>query len=225
MKSYFIKEGYNCNLTPQGNRIEQYKTIPNNAPYQVACYQYAAALMKQNGWERCLELGSGSGFKLDKYIRPVAQRVVGIDLPHAVEYCKKMYPGIEWLSDDFDSPQAALPEPFDLIISFDVIEHLINPELLLKKIKQYASPFTKILISTPERDLLNGKDNFGPPHNKLHVREWNQEELKQFLLSEGFSIEMLKILDARKLTIKQQISQFLGRVNYKTCQLYECSYK
>jgi SAM-dependent methyltransferase len=223
MQNYFIKEGYRTNLSPDGERIEQYKAIPDNAPYQVACYQYAAQLIRKKGYRSCLELGSGSGYKLDKYIKPYAERIVGIDLPHAVEHCREVYPSIEWISDDFDSPTAALQEAFDIIISFDVIEHLINPEQLLRKIRQYATRETSILISTPERDLLNGQNHSGPPRNKLHVREWNQVELRQFLLNEGFVINRLLILDARILTFRQRISQLLGRVNYKTCQLYECS--
>src|SRR5688572_13187497 len=112
MESYFIKPGYKCNLTSQGDRVEQYKTVPNNASYQVACYEYAASLIKKNNWKSCVEFGSGSGFKLNKYIAPLVKRVVGIDLPHAVDYCKQRYPQVEWIFDDFDYPQAALNESF-----------------------------------------------------------------------------------------------------------------
>jgi hypothetical protein len=222
MQTYFIKEGYICNLTPEGERVEQYKSIPDNAPYQVSCYKHAARLIQKNNLKNCLELGSGSGYKLNRYIKPFIRRAVGIDLPHAVEHCKQVYPSIEWLSDDFDGPQAALAEKFDIIISFDVIEHLIKPERLLEKVRQYATSTTKVLISTPERDSLYGIDHFGPSLNKLHVREWNRRELGQFLINEGFTIDNVMLLNAKILTTRQKISQSLGRVNYKTCQLYEC---
>jgi 2-polyprenyl-3-methyl-5-hydroxy-6-metoxy-1,4-benzoquinol methylase len=224
MNAYFIKPGYNCNLTPGGERIEQYKTVPNNAAFQVACYKYSAALIRKNNWKSCIEFGSGSGYKLHKYIAPVAQRVVGIDLPHAVAYCRDRYPAIEWLYDDFDHPQAALDETFDLIISFDVIEHLIYPEALLNKIKRYASPATLILLSTPERDLFRGLDHRGPSPNRLHVREWNRSELATFVEAEGFTIKSHKILPAKSLNLKEQVKWALGRIKNNTCQLIECTY-
>ena len=186
------------------------------------CYKYAANVIKENTLKSCLELGSGAGFKLNKYIRPVCDDVYGIDLPHATAYCEKLYKDIKWINDDFDYKQPAIDKKFDLIISFDVIEHLIYPENLLNKIKSYSHANTRILLSTPERDLVRGKDHFGPAPNEKHVREWNQDELAKFLKFEGFHINKHLILEARKLSLRLRFGTWRRGINTKTCQLVDC---
>jgi hypothetical protein len=44
-----------------------------------------------------------------------------------------------------------------------------------------------IIISTPERDIVRGKSNMQSP-NKDHVREWNEDEFRQYLENNGFTI-------------------------------------
>jgi 2-polyprenyl-3-methyl-5-hydroxy-6-metoxy-1,4-benzoquinol methylase len=222
METYFTKSGYQPNLAADGRRIEQYTKMPENDPYQTACYRYAAKLIRHNSWQRCLELGSGSGYKLQKFIRPLARRVVGIDLPHSVEHCRRVYPSIQWLAEDFDVPEPALKETFDLVMSFDVIEHLLCPEKLLDKIAQYSNRHTRALISTPERDRARGPADMGPPQNRLHVREWNRDEFARFVRSRGFRILRHRILPAKTLTLPQTVKNTLLLRTNRTCQLVEC---
>jgi 2-polyprenyl-6-hydroxyphenyl methylase/3-demethylubiquinone-9 3-methyltransferase len=176
----------------------------------------------QNSLKSCLELGSGSGYKLNKYILPVCKDVYGLDLPHATEYCEKLYPEINWINDDFDYINPTIDKKFDLIICFDVIEHLIYPESLLNKIKSYSHLGTRILLSTPERDLVRGSRHFGPTPNEKHVREWNTHELAMFLKSQGFHILNHHILEARKLSFRLKFATWRRGINTKTCQLFEC---
>ena len=223
MKSYFIKNGYALNLKDDGTRVFQYTDVPKDVIFQVECYKYAASVIKENNLESCLELGSGAGFKLNRYIRPVCDDLYGLDLPHATAYCEKLYKDIKWISDDFDYNQPAINKKFDLIISFDVIEHLIYPENLLDKIKSYSHANTRILISTPERDLVRGKDHFGPAPNEKHVREWNQDELARFLEFEGLHINKHLILEAKKLSLRLKFATWRRGIITKTCQLVDCT--
>ncbi len=220
--NYFIKEGYKINLNDDGSRVMQYTSVPKDTIYQVECYKYAAKLIRENNVKSCLELGSGSGYKLNKYIFPYCKDVYGIDLKHAVEYCSQLYKDMHWVFDDFDAPNPSIDKKFDLIICFDVIEHLIFPENLLNKIKTYSHAGTRILISTPERDLVRGFDHKGPPPNEKHIREWNQEELKEFLESRGFKILHHKILEAKKLSLRLRFGTWRRGINTKTCQMVDC---
>lgn len=222
MDRYCIKEPYACNLTENGERIAQYTAPPNNAEYQYACYDLAKTLVRSRLITSCIELGSGSGLKLNKYIKPYCRRTVGVDLPHSIERCRQMYPGIEWVVDDFDNSEPAIGEKFDLVLCFDVIEHIVNPESLLIKIRQYAHPGSVILLSTPERDSLRGQSHQGPPPNVLHIREWDRVEFREFISRHGFTIISQKIVDAHRLSFRQRLSQFFGRANYRTCQIVEC---
>jgi hypothetical protein len=41
------------------------------------------------------------------------------------------------------------------------------------------------LLSTPERDLVRGREHLGPPGNPCHLREWSIRELDAFLRDRG----------------------------------------
>jgi 2-polyprenyl-3-methyl-5-hydroxy-6-metoxy-1,4-benzoquinol methylase len=220
--NYFIREDYVPNLTEQHQVVEQYSDVPKNTKYQVAAYKFAARFMQKHNYESAIELGSGAGYKLNKFILPVAKRVVGIDMPHSVKHCTPLYPDITWLHDDFDNPVTALNEKFDVTLSFDVVEHLVYPEKLLDKLKAYCKEGGHIIISTPERDLVRGKEHKGPSPNKLHVREWNKEEFRKFLESQGLKVLEHHILPAQDLTLADRFYYLRNSLKNNTCQLAVC---
>jgi 2-polyprenyl-3-methyl-5-hydroxy-6-metoxy-1,4-benzoquinol methylase len=215
-------------LDSDNHVIEQYTAIPNNKTYQIACYKFAADLIKARHLKTCIELGSGSGYKLNKYIAPLVDKAVGIDMQHSVDHCKKIYPKVEWVCDDFDNPTNTIAEKFDMVFSFDVIEHLVYPDKLIQKIKSYAIPEGVILISTPERDRLWGTAHAGPSTNRKHVREWNQEEFAKLLAKYGLTVEKHLILPDQEFSLRDRI--WAMRNNQKavaknTCQLAVCRIK
>ncbi|MFC1791945.1 hypothetical protein ACFL0I_05750, partial [Gemmatimonadota bacterium] len=73
-----------------------------------------------------------------------------------------------------------------------------------------SHPKTHVLLSTPERDLRRGPDDMGPPGNPAHIREWNQEELRQYLESQGLTVLEHSIVELRTAM--------------ETCQLAFCSW-
>lgn len=225
MNSFFIKEGYRPNLDASNHVIEQYTAIPNNKTYQIACYKFAAGLIKSKGFKSCIELGSGSGFKLHKYIAPLVEKAVGIDMQHSVEHCKAIYPGVEWVCDDFDNPTNTIADQFEIVISFDVVEHLVYPDKLIEKMKSYIKPGGTLLISTPERDLLWGEEHTGPSANRKHVREWNREEFQKLLAFHGLAIEEHVILPDQEFSLRDRVWAFRKGIKLnskKTCQLAVC---
>ncbi len=66
-----------------------------------------------------------------------------------------------------------------MVVCADVIEHLPNPDDLLDFISDIN--FKILVISTPERDAVAGRNDFGPPENTAHYREWNAVEFKNYL--------------------------------------------
>ena len=225
MNNYFIKEGYVPNLDSENQVIEQYSSIPLNKTYQIACYKFAADLIRSRNIKTCIELGSGSGYKLNKFIAPLVEKAVGLDMQHSVDHCKKTYPQVEWICDDFDRPANTIEDKFDLVFSFDVIEHLVYPERLLHKITSYAKPDGLVLVSTPERDRLWGKDHFGPSINRKHVREWNMEEFARFLTHNGLIVEKQIILPDQEFSLRDRIWALRNKENAtlkETCQMALC---
>lgn len=175
-KSYHIKEGYQC------NPVSIYKgSLYNSNRWQIPVYRFAAKRIRKDGLISVLDIGCGFGAKLFTYIYPVCKDITGIDLDNqSIDFCKETYNFGEWFVDNIESPGLSLDRKFDLIIISDVIEHLLDPDKLFEYIKRYASSKTICILSTPERDIVRGKDNFGPPDNPCHVREWNAKEFSAY---------------------------------------------
>ena len=163
--------------------------IGHTDQFQDEVYAAARKLCVDNNYKTILDIGCGSAFKLIKYFRD--KRFVGLDLEPNLGHIRDKYPLYDFRESDFNKPPK---EKFDLIICSDVIEHLLDPDDLLKFISQID--YKHLVLSTPERNTIQElqrsfgwdvKTN-GPPHNLMHVREWSFEELNEYLTS-WFNIE------------------------------------
>src|SRR5215831_1019668 len=78
---------------------------------------------------------------------------------------------------DFANPLSG----FDLVICADVIEHLPEPDGLLRYLQSIAPCW--IVLSTPDRDVVGARYGTmeGPPKNIHHVREWNMPEFRSYI--------------------------------------------
>jgi hypothetical protein len=104
------------------------------------------------------------------------------------------YPGHEWLQFDTVDPCTLKA---DLVICSDVIEHIKDPDTLLRFISSMQSRL--IILSTPERNAIAGSNDYGPPANPSHYREWNAPEFKKYL-SQWFVIEEQRIFNGPSTT-------------------------
>lgn len=224
-RNYFIKQGYKCNITPQSTNILTYEKPPENNSYQVSVYKHIKKILKKKKNSTVIELGFGNAYKSDKYIIQNSTKYYGIDLPHSVRHAKKKYPAGNWTVGDFNKHLSIPAIHFDVIFSVDVIEHLIKPEVYLESIKRIADKNTLICISTPERDLVRGKNHFGPSPNQLHVREWNKSELIQLLEFFGFEIIQYKLLQDKSKSLRERFYNLRKGINDKNCQLVVCKLK
>jgi hypothetical protein len=59
--------------------------------------------------------------------------------------------------------------------------------------------FDWLIISTPERDAVAGKNDYGPPRNTAHYREWNVAEFNEYV-SRWFKIEEHHVFNDRSIT-------------------------
>lgn len=190
-QTYFIKSGYRCNVSP-GQEVMfagQQDSVENSMVCQYEVYEHARRLIKQYKLRSVLDIGCGYGMKLKKLISPVCQDITGIDEPDTIAWCQQHHHDFgTWYADNLEDMKADLGRTFDLIISADAIEHLVNPDKLFEMIKRFASRDTFIILSTPERDAVRGKDDIGPPSNPLHAREWNFDEFREYTQHRGFRV-------------------------------------
>lgn len=194
-KTYFIKPGYRPNaavMTHDAVSGEPYwnaSRLALSLRYQYPVYRLAGQLIAQGGIRRVLDVGCGVATKLELLHRASPQvEFVGVDQPSTIEFCRGRYRFGEWVADDLEHPSADPAQlSGDLVICADVIEHMGDPDVLLRYLRARVRPGGRILLSTPERDALRGPDcSFSP--NRYHVREWNQAELTAYLRAAGFTI-------------------------------------
>jgi 2-polyprenyl-3-methyl-5-hydroxy-6-metoxy-1,4-benzoquinol methylase len=144
---------------------------------------YAAAFQIANsrGFRRIADIGCGSGFKLVKYFSNNFN-TTGFEIEPTLSWLRMTYPNQRWEPSDFLN--SYVEQQFDLLINADVIEHLVNPNILLDWID--ALDFEILVLSTPDRDLLpriqaGTQSQTGPPVNPTHVREWSFDEFARYI--------------------------------------------
>jgi hypothetical protein len=147
--------------------------------WQREVYTVARELFDREKLATVCDVGCGSGFKLMKYFDDAT--TLGVELPRTCAILRKRWPSRHWL-DAFSPPTTAV----DLVIAADVIEHMKNPDTLLSYIEAIRPRW--IVLSTPERNLLNQGTHNGPPHNPTHIREWSYNEFRAYI-SNRFRIE------------------------------------
>jgi len=191
---YFIPAGYKV------NEVKYFDDTSNDDEFQREVYQKARELAFQHGYMRILDIGCGSAYKLKTYFEGF--KTFGVDMPQTVKWLREKYPTDNWLSLDLNQENlpSELIQEFDLVICSDVIEHLIDPDKLIKILQQLT--YKHLVISTPDRFLIEqrGGSRLGPPMNPCHIREWNCRELARYLENTGFTIEQHYISNTDQAT-------------------------
>lgn len=187
---FFIKKYYLARET-----YFHYDDSAEEDKWQLEVYLYAYHLMKRHGFETVMDVGCGSGYKLVKYLGDF--KTIGFELDVNLPKLNKKYPDRKWILSNFDSNEIFDSE---LIVCSDVIEHLVDPDILLNWIKRQNCKL--IVLSTPDRDLVykegaNGRD--GPPNNPAHVREWNFNEFSNYI-SHHFEVLTHQITNREQAT-------------------------
>jgi len=187
-ESFSIKRGYHSRHEP--NYFKDSAMFRAGVVYQPQVYELAAFLGRRLGCSHIIDIGCGSGEKLAK-LHPEF-KLVGIDFGTNLLECRSRYPFGEWIEWNLEVP-SQIPLKSDvlssaIIICSDVIEHLLDPSNLLKNLKTALDIAPAGILSTPERDLVRGQGDVGPPANPAHVREWNLAELKSLLVTNDFRI-------------------------------------
>jgi SAM-dependent methyltransferase len=139
-----------------------------------------------------IDLGCGKGGKLRELSH---HAVIGLDIGANIAYCRTQHAFGRWIEHDLSTPD---PLPLDdvniqgsVIVCADVIEHLVDPLSLLRKLRTCADRGACVVLSTPERELVRGRWDTGPPFNRAHAREWTIGELRALLEHVGFEIAFL----------------------------------
>jgi len=175
-ENYFIHDGY----YPREATV-LFDDTSNDDQWQMEVYKFAREVCDKYGFKVICDVGCGSGYKLVNYFKEFT--TIGIDLPATCDFLRKRWPDRCWIDANHEVVQS---QQIDLVIASDVIEHVLNPDELLRYIKQLRPRY--VVISTPDRNLLRAGTHDGPPKNPAHVREWSFAEFHAYI-AQWFHIE------------------------------------
>jgi 2-polyprenyl-3-methyl-5-hydroxy-6-metoxy-1,4-benzoquinol methylase len=126
-----------------------------------------------------LDLGCGSGY-LTKRLADLGNRVLGADNSiAAIEICRTRYPDLEFIRTSAYELAEILPNrKFDLITSFDVIEHLHDQERFLRIAAELLAPGGRLLLTTDNMDFLR---RLSPVVSRIHrLGTWFSRDARDF---------------------------------------------
>lgn len=144
----------------------------------MARYHFAVRLARG---KQVLDAGCGAGYGSAE-LADVAERVTGIDIaPEAVAYARAHY-ALPKLSFE-QASCTALPfadGAFDLVVAFEVIEHLENWREFLAEVRRVLAPSGQLIVSTPNR-LYYTESRGSEGANPFHVHEFDFDEFDREL--------------------------------------------
>jgi SAM-dependent methyltransferase len=179
----------------------------NHSAHHVARYLVAAEYVVGR---RVLDAGCGIGYGTALLKAAGAAEVAGVDIDsESLALAEKQFGGdaITFLQDDCQE-LGKLSGPFDVICSFENIEHLPHPERFLRRAGQLLADGGVLLISTPDRLIMRPFVD-GRPRNQYHFHEWYRDEFRQLLTAAFRRVDMRAQVESVAYGSRQQAVEAL----------------
>jgi SAM-dependent methyltransferase len=130
--------------------------------------------------KRVLDVASGEGYG-SALLATGAASVTGVDVSEeAVQHARRRYGANPNLRFECASCTSLpfLRAEFDVIVSFETIEHITEQEAFVREVDRLLAPDGLFIISSPNRPEYSDRTGY---RNEFHVKELNRPELKTLL--------------------------------------------
>jgi len=147
-------------------------------------YNYFAS--KYSG-KSVLDMACGAGYGSNLIVSHGASSVTGIDIAdEAVSFAKQNYKDsrLDFMKMDFREIEKR-DKRFDLVISFETIEHIDNPSEFLRVAASVLKPGGKCIVSTPNKKKYSDAGMV----NEFHISELYYEDFRK-IFAEHFTIDI-----------------------------------
>lgn len=125
------------------------------------------------GWGSCLLANGG------------AKSVTGVDLSDVAIQSAQTFYSADKLKFIFGTANDIDPDvKFDVITSFETLEHVDDPIDYLKSLKKHLKPGGLLLLSTPNGFCFKHEQD--KPYNPYHLDEFTKDELLRLLEQSGW---------------------------------------
>ncbi len=139
-----------------------------------------------------LEVGCGEGRGVEVLISKAGTFTAVDKIKSVIDNLRKKYPSATFRSMNIPPLEGLQDDCYDLVVSFQVIEHIDDDRLFLQEIHRVLKPGGTALITTPNRRLSLTR-------NPWHVREYLPEELRSLAAGIFQSVEMRGITGNEKV--------------------------
>jgi 2-polyprenyl-6-hydroxyphenyl methylase/3-demethylubiquinone-9 3-methyltransferase len=194
--------------TNDDSRVSSYRTLVSPADYRaqltdpVGAYPYVMPTLLELAGElqagaRILDIGCGGGYLVGR-LAEMGFTVVGVEPnPDRVAVAASAYPAarFEQLPAAPDLLEQLGEQPFDLVVSTEVLEHLYAPEGLVVGAFRALKPGRKLILSTPYHGYLKNlviavsgrcDAHHQPLYTGGHIKFFSRRSLSQLLETAGF---------------------------------------
>ena len=157
-------------------------------------HRYAYSLVHEfaEPGDRLLDVGSGEGYG-SAIVGGWVGEYRGLDVSaDAVAHARERYAGDRTGFDQLAGPRFPYDDAsFDLVTSFQVIEHVEDVSGYLAEIRRVSRPGAHVLITTPNRTLRLADGE--RPWNRYHLREYSPVELGALLRGVFTEVEVYAV--------------------------------
>ncbi|HSX40474.1 MAG TPA: class I SAM-dependent methyltransferase [Candidatus Saccharimonadales bacterium] len=171
----------------------------------IAAYNF---VMSYTSDKTILEVGCSDGYGTSLLAKK-ATKAHGIDIDkEAITSAKRKYANKNLSFETVDVLKINAGKKYDVIISFQVIEHIKEVDAYLLKLRSLLNNRGMIILSTPNRMLRLSKNQ--KPWNKFHITEYDSSALQK-LLTGHFSKVVIYGMHASKPVLAQEIKRLKMR--------------
>ncbi len=152
-----------------------------------------------------LDVACGSGYGAALMRHAGAFHVLGIDRDQATIDRARVRFGdaaVEFRCADA-LELAGLDRRFEVVVSFETIEHLAGPDVFLDEVARVMAPGATVVLSTPHR-LYSEPPRDGRPANPHHVQEWTAKEFETLLRAHFAEVELRAQVRASSVVARER---------------------
>ena len=200
------------------------RVIPNQTPERIfedhlERYKFASKFVQH---KKVADIACGSGYGANIYKKNNAKSICGLDISkEAIQYAQTNYPNIDFLVGNATN----LPYSnncFDVVTSFETIEHLEDYETFLNEINRVLAKKGLLILSSPNRIVTSPNKKIDEnPDNKFHHHEFTEEELLELL---GYNFDNIKIYGQRNIN-SYYLNPFVRKLISKTSNIFNLKLK
>jgi ubiquinone/menaquinone biosynthesis C-methylase UbiE len=176
-------------------------------------YRYEQVVKYLTGNENILDIACGTGYGSYLLSKHVNGKVYGGDIDSkTIAECKNRFTKDNLEYQIMDG--TALPFKdnfFDIVVSFETIEHTKDYEKMLSEFNRTLKPGGKLFLSTPNR-LVSSPD--GIIKNPFHTQEWNKDELLIIVSSFFKNIEFYGQVFSRYKSNTNLLAEYIEKILY-----------